>query len=108
MRIRGLKLLSNLFCVLVGIFFIFSGFVKVVDPWGTALKVNEYLAIYGLEWLSPASMTFSIWLCDGFDVAIQGTHTPCVNLCTGVDVILYGAHIPECDVDTCRRLRLLW
>ena len=63
MRIRGLKLLSNLFCVLVGVFFIFSGFVKVVDPWGTALKVNEYLAIYGLEWLSPASMTFSIWLC---------------------------------------------
>ena len=48
MRIRGLKLLSNLFCVLVGVFFIFSGFVKVVDPWGTALKVNEYLAIYGL------------------------------------------------------------
>ncbi|MBR6560798.1 MAG: DoxX protein, partial [Alistipes sp.] len=63
MRIRSLKLLSNLFCVLVGVFFIFSGFVKVVDPWGTALKVNEYLAIYGLEWLSPASMTFSIWLC---------------------------------------------
>ena len=63
MRIRGLKLLSNLFCVLVGVFFIFSGFVKVVDPWGTALKVNEYLAIYGLEWLAPASMTFSIWLC---------------------------------------------
>lgn len=40
-----------------------SGFVKVIDPWGTALKVNEYLSIYGLEWLSPASMTFSIWLC---------------------------------------------
>jgi triosephosphate isomerase len=25
--------------------------------------VNEYLSIYGLEWFSPASMTFSIWLC---------------------------------------------
>ncbi|MBO7330673.1 MAG: DoxX protein, partial [Alistipes sp.] len=63
MRNRRLKILSNLFCVIVGAFFIFSGFVKVVDPWGTALKVNEYLSIYGLEWFSPASMTFSIWLC---------------------------------------------
>jgi triosephosphate isomerase len=43
--------------------FIVSGFVKSVDPWGTALKVNEYLSIYGLEWLSPVSMIFSIWLC---------------------------------------------
>lgn len=47
----------------MGLVFIFSGFVKVIDPWGTALKVNEYLSIYGMEWLTPASMTFSIWLC---------------------------------------------
>ncbi len=60
---RRLKILSNIFCVVVGATFILSGFVKVIDPWGTALKVNEYLSIYGLEWLSPASMTFSIWLC---------------------------------------------
>lgn len=63
MSSRRLKILSNICCVLVGVFFIFSGFVKVIDPWGTALKVNEYLSIYGLEWLSPASMAFSIWLC---------------------------------------------
>lgn len=43
--------------------FIFSGFTKVIDPWGTALKVGEYLSIYGMEWLQPAAMTFSIWLC---------------------------------------------
>ena len=41
----------------------FSGFVKVIDPWGTALKVNEYLSIYGMEWFLPASMPFSIWMC---------------------------------------------
>ena len=63
MTSKRLKCLATLFCVVVGIFFIFSGFVKVVDPWGTALKVNEYLSIYGMEWLSPASMWFSIWLC---------------------------------------------
>ena len=47
----------------MGLIFIFSGFVKAVDPWGTALKVNEYLSIYGFEQLGWASMVFSIWLC---------------------------------------------
>ena len=63
MASRRLKFISALCCFLVGLVFIFSGFVKVVDPWGTALKVNEYLSIYGMEWLSPAAMVFSIWLC---------------------------------------------
>lgn len=62
-RNKRLKIASNICAVIVGLVFIFSGFVKVIDPWGTALKVNEYLSIYGMEWLSPASMTFSIWLC---------------------------------------------
>lgn len=47
----------------LGATFLFSGFVKSVDPWGTALKINEYLSIYGAEYLRPASMAFSIWLC---------------------------------------------
>ncbi len=63
MASRRLKLISALSCFLVALVFIFSGFVKVIDPWGTALKVNEYLSIYGMEWLSPAAMVFSIWLC---------------------------------------------
>lgn len=43
--------------------FILSGLTKVADPWGTALKINEYLSIYGLDGLERASMFFSIWLC---------------------------------------------
>jgi len=54
----------TLFCRLVmGATFVFSGFSKVVDPWGTALKVDEYLSIYGFEQLHSWSMGFSIWLC---------------------------------------------
>ena len=60
---RKLVVLAALCRILVGVTFIFSGFVKAVDPWGTALKVNEYLSIYGIEALQPASMIFSIWLC---------------------------------------------
>lgn len=58
-----LKVAAHICRVILAVVFIFSGFVKSVDPWGTALKVNEYLSIYGLEELMPASMVFSIWLC---------------------------------------------
>lgn len=58
-----LKIIANICRILAGMVFAFSGFVKAVDPWGTALKVNEYLSIYGFEELQPASMIFSIWLC---------------------------------------------
>ena len=60
---KKLKIAAMVCRVLVGVVFAFSGFVKAVDPWGTALKVNEYLSIYGFEELQPASMIFSIWLC---------------------------------------------
>ena len=60
---KRLKIAAMVCRILVGVVFAFSGFVKAVDPWGTALKVNEYLSIYGFEELQPASMIFSIWLC---------------------------------------------
>ncbi len=63
MQLRHSYSFAGVCRVLVGLVFIFSGFVKAVDPWGTALKVNEYLSIYGIEELQPASMVFSIWLC---------------------------------------------
>lgn len=60
---RAFKILSHVCRLILACTFIVSGFTKVIDPWGTAMKVNEYLSIYGMEFLEPASMTFSIWLC---------------------------------------------
>lgn len=60
---RAFRNFAHVCRLTLGAVFIFSGFVKSVDPWGTALKVNEYLSIYGLGWMQPASMAFSIWLC---------------------------------------------
>ena len=60
---RAIKLLSHLCRTILAITFIFSGVVKVIDPWGTALKVHEYLSIYGWDSLQPYVMPFSIWLC---------------------------------------------
>ena len=60
---RSVKWLTTTCRILLALTFLFSGFVKTVDPWGTALKVREYLTIYGWDALQPASMVFSIWLC---------------------------------------------
>ncbi len=61
-RSRRLKNIAHVCRLIVGAIFIISGFVKVIDPWGTALKINEYLTIYGLEWALPASMILAIWV----------------------------------------------
>lgn len=63
MRSRPFKLLSHVCRIILAVTFIVSGFSKVIDPWGTAMKINEYLSIYGIEYLRPGSMVFSIWLC---------------------------------------------
>lgn len=60
---RFIKLLSHVCRTILALTFIVSGFTKTIDPWGTALKVNEYLTIYGWDALRPAAMVFSIWLC---------------------------------------------
>ena len=60
---RSFRNLTHLCRLVVALTFIFSGAVKSIDPWGTALSVNNYLASYGLEALKPLAVPFSIWLC---------------------------------------------
>ncbi len=61
-RSKRLKIASHVARLIIGLVFIFSGFVKVVDPWGTMIKVNEYLVVYHAEWFMPLSSPLSIWL----------------------------------------------
>lgn len=60
---RWFRNLTHLCRLVVALAFIFSGAVKSIDPWGTALSVNNYLVSYGLEALKPLAVPFSIWLC---------------------------------------------
>ncbi|MFI3282772.1 MAG: BT_3928 family protein [Rikenellaceae bacterium] len=57
-----LKIVSHIARLIVGVTFVFSGFVKAVDPWGTMIKMSEYLTIYHMEWFESLNTPFSIWL----------------------------------------------
>ena len=56
-------MIRNVSRVLVGLVFIFSGFVKGVDPLGTAYRIEDYFVAYGWDWAMPFSLFLSISLC---------------------------------------------
>ncbi len=51
--------------ILVGLLFMFSGFIKGVDPWGSAYKFKEYFEALGMEALAPYALQISILLIAG-------------------------------------------
>ncbi len=59
-----LKFLVQLSRIFVGAMFIFSGFVKLVDPIGSQYKFQEYFSesVLNLEFLIPYTLPFSILL----------------------------------------------
>jgi len=59
-----MKILVSIARFLVGITFLFSGFVKLVDPLGSAYKFQEYFSpeVLNMEFLSPYALPFSIVL----------------------------------------------
>lgn len=59
---RSLKYITEIFRVIVGFTFLFSGFVKSVDPFGFAYKIQDYLITFDLVSLFPLALPAAIVL----------------------------------------------
>ena len=59
-----MKILIQLSRILVGVLFMFSGFVKLVDPIGSEYKFQEYFSesVLNIEFLIPYALPFAILL----------------------------------------------
>ncbi|MFO7844318.1 MAG: DoxX family protein [Bacteroidales bacterium] len=57
-----MRKLNQLSRIILGLVFIFSGFVKAVDPLGSMYKFNDYFAAFNLEFLSIIALPLAILL----------------------------------------------
>ena len=55
-----MKILRNISRIIFGLTFIFSGFVKGVDPLGSTYKFNDYFTAFGTEWAQSLSFIIAI------------------------------------------------
>ena len=58
-----MEILRNSFRIIVGVVFVFSGFVKGIDPLGTVYRMDDYFIVFGLPWAMPVSLFLTILLC---------------------------------------------
>ena len=50
------------FRLILAAVFLFSGFVKGADPWGTAIKLGEYFSAFGLGSAGDVTFVLSVLL----------------------------------------------
>lgn len=51
-KAKVIKILVELCRILLGVTFVFSGFVKAIDPVGFSIKIGEYISAFGLDFFS--------------------------------------------------------
>jgi uncharacterized membrane protein YphA (DoxX/SURF4 family) len=58
-----MKTLRTISRIFLGALFIFSGFVKGVDPLGTQYRIEDYFIAYHMNWAIPSALYLSMFLC---------------------------------------------
>lgn len=58
-----MNILQNICRILSGLVFFLSGFLKALDPVGSAIKIEEYLGVFHLQFLEFLSLPAAIILC---------------------------------------------
>jgi uncharacterized membrane protein YphA (DoxX/SURF4 family) len=58
-----MKALTQIGRILTGLLFVFSGFVKGIDPMGTAFKLGDYFTAFGAGFLHDLALPLAIILC---------------------------------------------
>lgn len=57
-----MKIIQTISRIFAGLVFIFSGFVKAIDPYGSAIKFEEYLNAFHIGFLGFSSLPLAIML----------------------------------------------
>lgn len=57
-----MKVINLIIRIVVGAVFIFSGFVKAVDPLGSTYKFSDYFSAFGISFLNPVALPLAILL----------------------------------------------
>lgn len=55
-------MLKHISRILLGLTFIFSGFVKGIDPWGSAYKFTDYFNAFHMPWITTLAFALGILL----------------------------------------------
>lgn len=58
-----MKIIANISRVLVGLLFIFSGWIKANDPLGFSYKLEEYYHVFGLDFLTSTAVYQAMFIC---------------------------------------------
>jgi uncharacterized membrane protein YphA (DoxX/SURF4 family) len=58
-----MRIIRNILRIVVGLVFIFSGFVKGIDPLGTVYRMDDYFIVFGTPWAIPFALYLTIFLC---------------------------------------------
>lgn len=59
---KAIKILINLARLLLGAVFVFSGFVKAIDPLGTSYKIKDYFEAFDWTFFSDLSLMMAVLL----------------------------------------------